>query len=158
MRRFCPPPNSPAKRRRQARAIKPPPSPRYVLRWPATARAASADRWRVLLRAAGAAARGRASRLSLLPLRFALLNSTPVVHLLKLTYMNRCCQREHRSPRSAPLPASPRWGEEPGSHPQRGRVREEAGTVPAEPRRGRDARASRLCSSGGVRHAHDRLT
>jgi len=31
-----------------------------------------------------------------------------------------------RSPRSAPLPASPRWGEEPGSLPQRGRVREGA--------------------------------
>jgi len=64
---------------------------------------------------------------------------------------------DHRAPRSAPLPASPRWGKVPGSLPRRGRVRERAGTVPAEPWRGRGARASGPCASGGVRHAHDRL-
>ena len=36
-----------------------------------------------------------------------------------------------------------------------GRVREGAVTLPAEPRRGRDARAPRPCSSGVVRHAHE---
>jgi len=32
-----------------------------------------------------------------------------------------------------PSPASPRWGEEPGSRPRRERVREGAGAMPAEP-------------------------
>ena len=62
---------------------------------------------------------------------------------------------DHRSPRSAPLPASPRWREEPDSLPQRGRAGEGAGTVPAEPRRGRPARALGPVASGSVRHAHD---
>ena len=48
---------------------------------------------------------------------------------------------EHRWQGSAPLPASPRRGEEPDSRPQRGRAGEGVGTVPAEMRRGRDARA-----------------
>ncbi len=70
--------------------------------------------------------------------------------------MNGC--GDHRAPRAAPLPASPRRGEAPGSRPRRGRVREEAVTVPAAPWRGRPARAPRPWASGGVRHAHDRLT
>jgi len=46
-----------------------------------------------------------------------------------------------------PLPASPRWGEEPGARPRRGRVRAGAVTGPAETRCGRDARAPRAWSS-----------
>ena len=65
---------------------------------------------------------------------------------------------DHRSPRAAPLPASPRWGEEPNSRPRRGRVGEGAVTVPAEPWRGWDARVPGPVASGGVRHVHDRLT
>jgi len=65
---------------------------------------------------------------------------------------------EHRSQRSAPLPASPRWGEEPGSLPQRGRTGERAVTLPAETWREQDARAPGPFASGVVRHAHDRLT
>jgi len=42
--------------------------------------------------------------------------------------------------------------------PGGGRVREGVGIVPAEPWRGRDARAPGPCASGVVRHAHDRLT
>jgi len=48
----------------------------------------------------------------------------------------------------------PRRGEAPGSRPRRGRVREGAGIVPAEPWRGRDARAPGPFSSGVVRPAH----
>ena len=65
---------------------------------------------------------------------------------------------DHRAPRAAPLPASPRWREAPDSRPRRGRVGMGAVTVPAEPRCGWDARAPGLFSSGVVRHAHDRLT
>jgi len=71
----------------------------------------------------------------------------PYVHcgVMRRSRMEGC--GDHRSPRAAPLPASPRWGEEPGSRPQRGRGREGAVTVPAEPRCGRDARAPRACAS-----------
>ena len=72
--------------------------------------------------------------------------------------------REHRLLTYAhaaltPLLTSPRWGEEPDSLPPAGGgLGRGAVTVPAEPRRGRAARAPRSWSLGGVRHAHDRLT
>ena len=46
----------------------------------------------------------------------------------------------------------------PPLNPSGGRVRAGAVTVSAAPWRGRAARAPRLCASGGVRHAHARLT
>ncbi len=64
---------------------------------------------------------------------------------------------ENRSPRSAPLPASSRWGEAPVARSQRGRVREEAGAVPAAPQCGRDARAPGPCSLGGLRSPRNTL-
>ena len=58
-------------------------------------------------------------------------------------------------PPSQPHPAG---GRSQVPAPRRGRVREGTVTVPAEPRRGREARDPGPCASGGLRHAHDRLT
>ena len=71
----------------------------------------------------------------------------PYVHcsVVRRSRMDGC--GDHRSPGSAPLPASPRRGEAPGARPRRGRVRERAVTMPAEPRCGRDARDPRACAS-----------
>jgi len=56
-------------------------------------------------------------------------------------------------PPSQPPPAG---GRSQVPSPSGGTVRKGASAVPAEPWRGRDARAPGPFASGGVRHAHDR--